>query len=175
MATYYSDLYGGPNPFVACPSTNGLITVVGRVEIPAGTAVATGDVIKLLRVPAGTYGVRARYWNNAWGTDVPGIFGFTTADNDCITADVVLETARATVPRVLVHEDATSAGAVAGTTWATACGALAANDDLAIVIGTVDAGTAAGVKYLTFTFDFVDTASARALNVDYTYNAQSSL
>ena len=174
MATYYSDVYSGPNPFTLSPS-DGVIKVLGKVTIPAGTAVADADVLKILKLPAGAYLLKVRQWNNSWGTDVPGIWGVVGVDTDCVSADVILETSR-TVPLVYIHEGNTdSSGVVTETKFTGAVGALTAAADLQITIGTTSAPTATGEKYLTFLVEFVDVNSARGLSVGYTYNGLSSL
>ena len=174
MATYYADVFQGPNPFMQNPS-GGVISVLGKVVIPAGTAVATGDVLKLLKLPAGCYPIKVRQWNNAWGTAVPGTFGFATAGAGYISADVDLDTARATTPKTYINEGTADAGGNAETAFATNTGALAAVDTLQVTVGTVTSGTAAGEKYLTFFFEFIDLNSAKAANPGYTYNGFSSL
>jgi hypothetical protein len=175
MATYYSDVFQGPNPFTLSPS-NGVVSILGKAVIPAGTAVATGDVIKLLKLPAGCYPIKLRHWNNAWASsDCPGTLGFATAGAGYIATDVVLETARATTPIVYINEGATDTGGNDETAFATNVGALSAADTLQITVGTVSGGTTTGEKYITFFFEFIDINSAKAANVAYSYNGQSSL
>ena len=179
MATYYADTYLGPNAFSQEPH-HGHRVIVGKVVIPAGTAPATGDVLKLARIGSGAFFRKIYIWNSDWGTTVPvSKLGLATQDDDAIvensTNTLALGNAHATTPVIFVNDDATSAGAVAATTFVTALTGTSAADTLQITLGTVSGGTSAGEKTLTFAAEIIDFGSARSGDLAYTYNGLSSL
>lgn len=133
MATYYS------NYFVAYPTDATLFedrspratlpgdTVSFKATVTLTAAIATGDVLRFLKVPKGAVLRNAEVTCTDFGTDVPGTLGWETTDVDCFDADVVFETA-ATV----AVTDALLAAAPA----------TSDEDYLSVTVGTVDTGAA---------------------------------
>ena len=163
MATYYSNVWGC-KPQIDGNST-GSALICGRVVIPAGTAVATGDVLLLSKLRAGTTILAFHGESNAWGDAVPGTLGHTDADGgtnvqdlDSVIADVDLEDAD-----VFFNFATPLTGPF---------GALAEDAVLKVVVGTVTNGTAAGEKYVNFAFQVA--SFGNSANVVYNWNGEAS-
>ncbi len=141
MATYYSNVWGTPAGVSSLTVGGGYIC--GRVSIPAGTAVATGDVLNLFVLRAGSTILGFHGESNAWGDAVPGTLGHTdkdggsnTVDLDSVIADVDLEDADVFLSLA--------------TPLQAPFGAVAEDVVVKVVIGSVTNGASAGVKYLNF-------------------------
>jgi len=163
MATYYSNVWGCKSQIEGNATGGGLIC--GRVVIPAGTAPATGDVLLLAKLRAGTTILAFHGESSAWGTDVPGTLGHSDADGGTDVEDL---------DSVIADVDLEDAGVFLSfaTPLQAPFGALAEDAVLKVVIGTVNTGTSAGEKYLNFA---VQVASfGNSPNVVYTWNGESS-
>lgn len=140
MATYNSNIW---NTQIARVDTAvGGELVFGRVEIPAGTAPATGDILNLFRMRSGHSILAFHFECSDWGTDVPGTLGTSTVDDD---TEIDLDS-------VIADVDLEDAGVklAFATPLATIGTAVTEDARVKVVIGTVSSGTAAGVKSLNF-------------------------
>jgi len=150
MATYYS------NYFVAFPVTDQSVNTVyedrcprpsrngetisfsATVTMPA--VVATGDVLRFLKVPKGAVLRDAEVSvSTSFGTDCPGTLGWETIDVNAFDTDVAFETVANTI--------IADANIMAE-------GATTAEDYLSVTVGTVNTG-AAGVATITGTYGIV--------------------
>ena len=173
MATYYSSAYRGAQAVATEPS-EGVVNVVGKLTLPAGKAPATGDVLKLARIPQGVYITMFRIFNSDWGTSVPCKIGLATQDDDAIHATYALGTSTLTTGAT-IRNDETAGTSTNTTAFATdlAVVSTSGGDDLQATLGTVSIGTAA--SYLTFHVQYVDLNCPDAGTVAYDWNGLSSL
>lgn len=162
MATYNSNVWGtlyGSDLVGAA----GLVTIVGSVAIPAGKALATGDIINLFRVRSG--GLIRNLWveNDDFGDAVPGTLGTwglddnLEIDNDCVTTDVDFEDAQVRKWENGSELIDTAAGASArlGAEFAAPMTILTEDAAFKIVLGTVTGASTTGVRRIKFQADVV--------------------
>lgn len=171
MATYYSNIYRGAAARATDPSS-GVVNLVGKLTLPAGVAPATGDVLKLARLPANAYLTMFRIWNSDWGSDVPCKIGTATDDDDCVQATYALGTAALTAGKTF-RNDETAGTSTNTAAFATDAVVTTAAQDFQATLGTVTSGTAA--SYLTFHLQYVDLNTPDAGTVAYDWNGNSSL
>ncbi len=164
MATYYSNVWNTKTGGTSLAVGGNMLC--GRLEIPAGTAVATGDILNLCRVRAGTNVLGFHGESNAWGSAVPGTLGTYGVDDDAaITAD-----------NIIADVDLEDADVFLSLATPLAAPFITPTEDYTIraVVGTVSSGTSAGVKYLNFAVllgTFGETSSPRYA---FTYNGAAS-
>lgn len=171
MATYYSDVYRGPT-VRGDDSHSGVVNIVGKLTYPAGIAPITGDVLKLVRLPANAYITQFRIFHGDWGTTVPCKIGTSTDDDDCIVAAHPLETSVATTGKTF-RNDETAGTSTNTAAFATDSVVTTAAQDLQATLGSVTAGTAG--SSLTFQLQFIDLNVPEAGTVAYDWNGNSSL
>jgi len=174
MATYYSNVW---NTIIRPDhaGAGGVVQVAGSLKVPTGTAIATGDVLKLFRVGSGGHVRNVWLQNSDFATtDAPGTFGHYGVDDGAaidassIVGDVVFETA---ADRNFENyaSDLTSAGANFATPFVT----LTEDVSFEIVIGTVDAGLSNADRYVKFVVEVVFFGAARD-PFAYTWNGEAS-
>lgn len=169
MATYNSNVWNTK----AASFHQGSGFIAGKLVIPAGTAVATGDVLNFFKLRAGQVLVGLYLENNSWATDAPGTLGHYEAnDNDgdgtdgeaivanSILADLIFETA--------ARRNLVNASGGFNANFAPVTGDVA----IKAVVGTVNTGTTAGEKYVRFVAQVADCGNSP--NVAYTWNGNAS-
>lgn len=173
MATYYSNIYRGPQARGVDTQTS-VIQLVGKLKLPSGVAPLTGDVLKLARIPEGVYITKFRIWNSDWGSSAPGKIGLATQDDDAIHATYAFGTAALTAGKTFRNDE------TAGTSDNTAAFATdlavvstSGGDDLQVTLGTVSTGTAGA--YLTFQCEYINLNNPDAGTIVYDWNGESSL
>lgn len=163
MATYNSNIWNAKIGRTA--TTEGGEIIFGRVEIPSGTAPATGDILQLFRMRTGQNILAFHFECNDWGNAVPGTLGTSTVDDD---AEIDLDS-------VIADVDLDAAGVkLAFATPLAAIGTAVTEDArVKVVIGTVASGTSSGIKYLNFAAIVGGWPSSAAAPV-YTWNGLAS-
>lgn len=173
MATYYSNIYRGPQPR-GDTTQNSVVQVVGKLKLPAGVVPAGGDVLKLVRIPQGVYVTKFRIWNSDWGGTVNCKIGLATQGDNAIIAAYPLHTSALTTGKTYRNDE------TAGTSTNTAAFATdlavvstTGGDDLQATLDTVTSGTAA--SYLTFQVEYINLNNPDEGVVVYDWNGTSSL
>jgi hypothetical protein len=173
MATYYSNIYRGPQTRGVDTQTS-VVQLVGKLKLPSGVAPLTGDVLKLARIPEGVYITKFRIWNSDWGSSAPGKIGLATQDDDAIHATYAFGTSALTAGKTFRNDE------TAGTSDNTAAFATdlavvstSGGDDLQVTLGTVSTGTAGA--YLTFQCEYINLNNPDAGTIVYDWNGKSSL
>ena len=172
MATYTADTFVGP-PLRGDANEAGVIEFVGGLKYPAGVAPVTGDVLKLFRVPAGSYIDLVQLYHASWGTTVPGKIGLATQDDDAVATAHAFETSRV-LPYTYLADAADSAATGVDRTvkFATDLAVTTATDTFQITLGTVSTGTAA--SELKFRVRLVQFPVGQAYTKTYTWNSTAA-
>lgn len=174
--TYYSTLYTAQNYRSESSSGEGFVSIAGKVVVPSGTSIATGDILKLFWVPAGATLLRLAIANNVWGTTCPiDILGDATDPNAIADTDIDFTAAHGvtTVPLQYVNDFSTTGGL---TSFAADMPPRTAAECVTAVFGTVSGAVSSGIKYLTFAAElFIPTSESVVTdNTVYTWNGEAS-
>jgi len=181
MATFNSNVWNtvfGPTDV----GGKGIVNIVGSILVPAGTGLATGDVLNFFRCRAGGHlrnvwiqnsdfattaapGTLGTYRINASGANAAG----SAIDADALLTDLVFETA---ADRNLENyaSDLTSAGGNFAAPFAT----LTEDFLVKAVVGTMNGAITTGAKYIKFTAELVYFGADQDTAGTFTYNGATS-
>lgn len=174
MATFNSNVWNtvfGPTDV----GGKGIVNIVGSILVPAGTGLATGDVLNFFRYRAGGHLRSIWIQNSDFGTDAPGTLGHygiddgAAIDADSILADMVLE-----IAADRCFENIATAVQTSGTAFQAPFATV--TEDVAIkgIVGTMNTPATAGSKYIKFAAELVYFGADQNTAGTFTYNGASS-
>ena len=175
MATFNSNVWNtvfGPTDV----GGKGIVNIVGSILVPAGTGLATADVLNFFRARAGGH-LRSIWIQNSdfATTDAPGTLGHygiddgAAIDADSITNDLVFETAADRC-----FENLATAVQTSGTAFQAPFATVTEDFAVKAVVGTMNGPITTGAKYVKFAAELVYFGADQNTAGTFTYNGASS-